>query len=347
MPSNKSTNNLVILAAAGSRKTEHIVDSALAAASGRVLITTFTNENQRHILRRIEQKAGFVPPHITVLGWFSFLIGQCAKPYQRALTGMPLLIRGLNFKGEHSRSAKKTELRYFLDKNSDLYRSNTSDFVVQLDKETDGAVIRRLERSFTHIFVDEVQDLSGYDLDVLDLLLQSSVSTMLVGDPRQHTLNTHIEHRNKKYRGVQLAAWFAERAAYCTMAPRTESYRCNQLICDFADGIYPDMPRTVSVGVEATEHDGIFRVANAELGEYIARYSPVTILRHSKATRTRGFPAMNIGVAKGNTFDRVLIFPTKPMLNYLDHRDPSKLKAPERLYVAVTRARWSVAFAVP
>ena len=54
---------------------------------------------------------------------------------------------------------------------------------------------------------------------------------------------------------------------------------------------------------------------------------------------------MNIGVAKGSTFDRVLIFPTNPMRQFLDE-DPSKLKAPERLYVAVTRARHSVAFVV-
>ncbi|MCE7031634.1 hypothetical protein LY625_03200 [Lysobacter sp. GX 14042] len=41
-----------------------------------------------------------------------------------------------------------------------------------------------------------------------------------------------------------------------------------------------------------------------------------------------------------------MIFPTRPMVEYLKKRDPTKLKAPERLYVAVTRARFSVAFVV-
>jgi hypothetical protein len=59
-----------------------------------------------------------------------------------------------------------------------------------------------------------------------------------------------------------------------------------------------------------------------------------------------GLPAMNIGVAKGSTFDRVLIFPTKPMKQYLADGEPTKLRAPERLYVAVTRARHSAAFMV-
>ena len=70
----------------------------------------------------------------------------------------------------------------------------------------------------------------------------------------------------------------------------------------------------------------------------------MTILRHDKTVDTMGHPALNIGIAKGSTFDRVLIFPTRPMLTYLKDGDPSKLKAPEKLYVAATRARFSVAF---
>ena len=62
---------------------------------------------------------------------------------------------------------------------------------------------------------------------------------------------------------------------------------------------------------------------------------------------TLGLPAMNIGIVKGSTFERVVIFPTRPMKQYLSDGDPSKLKAPESLYVAVTRARYSVAFVVP
>lgn len=340
-------NNVAILAAAGSRKTEHIVESALSVTDGRVLITTYTNENQRQISRRIEQKVGALPPHITVMGWFSFLIGQCAKPYQRAMIGEPLLINGLNFKGRKNQFAKKSDPRYFIDSAANLYRDGVADFVVTLNEKTQGAVIRRLEKVFTHIFIDEVQDLVGYDLDVLDVLMASGVQIMLVGDPRQHTLATSQVRRNGKYSGAGLADWFAERLGICSVETRNHSYRCNQAICDFADAIYPDMPSTTSVGVEPTGHDGIFYVATDDVAGYIAEHGPVTVLRHDKNADTKGLPAMNIGVAKGSTFDRVMIFPTKPMLKYLENRDVTKLKAPERLYVAATRARFSVAFVVP
>lgn len=339
-------SNKVILAAAGSRKTECVVDSALAVNSGHVLITTYTNENQRQIIRRIEQKVGTVPPHISVVGWFSFLIAQCAKPYQQIRLDQPLLIKGLNFIGSRSKYTKKSENRYFLDGNNDLYRDGVSDFVVALNADANGAVVRRLENIYTHIFVDEVQDLVGYDLDVLDMLMASKIQVLLVGDPRQHTLSTSIGPRNRKFRGAGMKAWFEERAGTCELQTREVSYRCNQAICDFADAIYPGMPRTRSFGVTETGHDGIFYVSPKRVVEYLEQYRDVTILRHDKKANTLGIPAMNIGVSKGSTFDRVMIFPTRPMLEYLKKRDPSRLKAPERLYVAVTRARFSVAFVV-
>ncbi|MEE4379793.1 MAG: UvrD-helicase domain-containing protein [Candidatus Competibacteraceae bacterium] len=342
-----ASDNLAILAAAGSRKTEQIVELALAVKSGNVLITTYTEENQRQIVSRIEQKVGTVPSHISIMGWFSFLIAQCAKPYQRALTQEPLLINGLNFKGTRKRYTKKKHLSYFIDRNRDMYRDGVSDFVVKLNAAVNSAIVKRLERIFTHVFIDEVQDLVGYDLEVLDLLLVSQIKMVLVGDPRQHTFATNTGAKHPKYRGIGLTDWFAERSAICGLEERTESYRCCQAICDFADAIYPNLPATTSVNVPPTHHDGIMQVCFDDIEEYVAEYGPVTILRYDKRADTKGFQAINIGVAKGSTFDRVLIFPTKPMLQYLIDRNPVKLKTREKLYVAVTRARFSVAFVVP
>lgn len=340
-------NNTAILAAAGSRKTECVVEEALAAGDGRVLITTYTDENQRHIVRRIEQKVGVVPQNITIMGWFRFLITQCVKPYQRALTGEPFMISGLNFKGRRRRFTRKDDLRYFVDRNADLYRDGVSDLAVQLNEKTHGAVIERLDRIYSRILIDEVQDLVGYDLDILDLLLSSRIGLLAVGDPRQHTFATNLGPRNKRYRGVGLAQWFHAREGRCKLETRNFSYRCNQAICDFADGLFPDLPRTKSRDVSATGHDGIFVVPARKLGSYLRDHGPVTALRHDKRADTFGVAATNIGVAKGSTHDRIIIFPTKPMLGYLADGDASKLKAPERLYVAVTRARFSVAFVVP
>jgi DNA helicase-2/ATP-dependent DNA helicase PcrA len=69
-------------------------------------------------------------------------------------------------------------------------------------------------------------------------------------------------------------------------------------------------------------------------------------LRYRRTVDTLGHPAINMGEAKGSTFDHVLVFPTKPMRDYLVHRDASRLTTREHLYVAVTRARHSVAFVI-
>jgi DNA helicase II / ATP-dependent DNA helicase PcrA len=337
----------VILAAAGSRKTERIVESALAATGGRVLITTFTNENQRRIVRRIEQKVGVVPAHISVMGWFSFLISQCAKPYQRAITGVPLVISGLNFKGKRNRFAKKTTLGFYLDSSGAMYRNEVSDFVRVLDDKTNGAVIRRLERVYGHVLIDEVQDLVGYDLDVLERLLKSRISILAVGDLRQAILEANTASRFRKYRGVGLGNWFEERPELCHIETSCLSYRSNQAICDFADALFPEHPKTRSAEVADTGHDGVFVVSRANVHAYIARWPSLTVLRHNKTSDTCNAAATNIGLAKGSTCERVLVFPTNPMLQYLTTRNPAKLKEPERLYVAVTRARFSLAFAIP
>ena len=54
-----SPRNRAIIAAAGSLKTQYIIDEALAAPAGqRVLITTYTRENCDQIVRRLCQANG-------------------------------------------------------------------------------------------------------------------------------------------------------------------------------------------------------------------------------------------------------------------------------------------------
>lgn len=56
-------------------------------------------------------------------------------------------------------------------------------------------------------------------------------------------------------------------------------------------------------------------------------------------------PAINFGDAKGLTFERVLIYPTKPMREWIkDHSSELVPKSRAKLYVAITRAKYSVAF---
>lgn len=305
---------------------------------------TYTHENQRQICQKLaEANEGIPPDHIHVLGWYTFLINELIRPYQASLTDEVGWLRGLNFIGKHHKFAKKTDLHYFVDSNDDLFRDGVSEFAALVNEASDGLVITRLTACYPHIFIDEFQDLVGFDLEVLDLLLQSNIALTLVGDPRQHTYATSNTMKNKKYVGAGFIDWLNERADTCDIATLTASHRCSQEICDFADALFPDLPATTSLNNAGLDHRGVFVISRHEIADYIRAWNP-TILRDSKRSKTEGLRAINIGVSKGSTFDRVLIFGTKPMLNYVATLDPQKAGDKTRLYVAVTRARHSATF---
>jgi DNA helicase-2/ATP-dependent DNA helicase PcrA len=55
------------------------------------------------------------------------------------------------------------------------------------------------------------------------------------------------------------------------------------------------------------------------------------------------YKAMNIGESKGLTFNRVLIYPTTTMMKWIkDHNYELAPTSRSRLYVAITRAKYSV-----
>jgi superfamily I DNA/RNA helicase len=47
--------------------------------------------------------------------------------------------------------------------------------VKECNEKSGGAVIHRLENIYNYIYIDEVQDLSGYDLDLIELLFRSKI----------------------------------------------------------------------------------------------------------------------------------------------------------------------------
>jgi DNA helicase-2/ATP-dependent DNA helicase PcrA len=338
--------NQAIIAAAGSSKTETVIERALQDPAKRTLITTYTLENLAQITRRIEARQRVIPPHVCVMTWFSFLMNHAVRPYQAAVLGEIDFIRGLNFHGKHGKYVRKAEPdKYFLDVNRDIYRNGVSDFACVANGDSGGSVIGRLEQCFDQIFVDEVQDLVAYDLDFLDLLFRSQIAITVVGDPRQHTFSTNTSSKNKRYQGAGFIDWLKERSDICECEERSTSDRCNQQICDFASSIFPEFDPLESAWSADYGQDGIHRVSASNLDAYMAAYDP-TVLRWSRSSNTQGLDAINIGVAKGSTYERVLIFPTKAMRNFLSDGDSDALSAREKFYVAVTRARHSVGFAL-
>ena len=352
MSQNLSNKNKVIIASAGSGKTTYIVEEALKLKGKRVLVTTYTNENLDQIKVYFIEKNGCMPANITVQSWFSFLLQEGVRPYQNHKSNRSRVQSIYFFKNTNNeqqlikrlRYIKESEDDHYLTKNSYLYEDKVSQFAYKCNEQSKGLIIKRLEKIYDHILIDEAQDLEGWDYDLIGNLIDSSISIVLVGDPRQKILKTHRHVKNKAFETV--FDWLnKKKGGNYTPQEKTESLRCNQHICDFADKLFPDLPKTISKNTDTTNHDGIFYILSKDVGNYISTHNPV-ILRYNKKMDILGFNAINIGVSKGRTFNRVLIFPTRPMLEYLETEDISKAGDKSKLYVAITRAKYSVAFVV-
>lgn len=340
--------NQIVIAAAGGRKTTFLVEEALRQKDKKILITTYTTENLDQITAYFIERAGCVPSNITILSWFTFLLRDGVWPYQNYIL-QDRRVESLDFKTVRVPIVKggRKNPAWYLNRGNFLYKDRASEFVCQCSSVCDNLIVKRLEKIYDVVFVDEMQDLVGWDQELIESLMKSSINITLVGDPRQATYGTNHSSKNKAQKGRNMTKWIEDmvKGDLCVVEERTECFRCNQNICSFADDLYPELPKTESKNGEITGHDGIFTITPNRVNEYFVQHNP-KVLRWNIRADTMGLPAMNIGTSKGRTFDRVLIFPTKPMKEYLRTKDISRAGDLSKLYVAITRARYSVTFVV-
>ena len=376
--------NKHIIAAAGSGKTTRLVEEALNIKNEKVLITTYTQANEEEIRKKIYEINKSIPANIIIQTWFSFLLQHGVRPFQgtfnnvlfeKKIKGLLLVNTqsGLNYYVQPCQECKQNktldpkckkckEPRYYAeDKHFEkhyftqemkIYSDKLSKFVVKSNEKSNGAVIDRIAKIYQHIFIDEVQDLAGYDLELIKSLFNCKSEIILVGDPRQVVYLTHNERKYKDYRNGKIKEFIQEKCKKdcCDFIDLVESYRCKQEICDFADKLYPNLPKTNSKNEDNATDIGIFFVKEKDVETYLQQYNPKQ-LRYSvseKVKNERLFPPKNFGDSKGITVDRVLIYPTNEMKKWIlgsGHTIKSE-GSKAKFYVAITRAKYSVGIVV-
>jgi DNA helicase-2/ATP-dependent DNA helicase PcrA len=341
--------NTVMLAVAGSRKTQSIIDACVTGEEGRKrLVITYTQGGQEDLLRRLG-KGCSANSRPEVLGWYSFVMRHIIRPYlPRQYAGKRLT--GLNFDGVPARGKYATGRSRYLDPQGKAYKLHLSKLAIDVLEASAGSVIDRLERLYDEVFIDETQDLTGYDLDIVSALLRSTIKITLVGDLRQSVYDTNPQDsRHKKYRGLAMIDWFeAEvKVGVLSIAHSVETWRSNQAIAAFSDSIFPSgfgFPATNSQQRVSTGHDGLFALRPADVAAYIAKFAPQCLRYNRTMFSELDLQFRNYGEVKGLTFRRVLIFPTSPIVKFLNEGTRLPDKSACGLYVAVTRAEHSVAF---
>ncbi len=346
------SSNLITIATAGSGKTTGLVKDAIAFDEGQSALITYTRNGASELREKALIDNGYIPNNVQIGTWFTFLLRHFVRPYQRALHETP--IRRLAFvEGRSAKYARKDDIqRYYLAEPDSIYSDKISQFACAVIAATDGRPLRRLEGIYGRLYIDEIQDLAGYDLDLLEYLLASAIDIRMVGDIRQATYKTNNSGRHSQFGGARIINKFEEWRAAGSLEIdfNTNSHRCVQEVCELADLLYPDLPNATSLNGVMTEHDGVFAVRQSDVAAYLQKFSPQTMRLDKRTKNVPGCP-INFGAAKGCTYKRVIIFPHKKLLDSLKHGDFTRLgDAPTtiaKVYVGITRARQSVAFVVP
>ena len=339
----------LVLAVAGSRKTQSIIDDCVTAPAGaRILVITYTVNNQLELRRRLA--AARPAATVDVVGWFTFLLHNVVRPY------LPFMFPGQRVAGMDNESLYQqyvgaAERRRYFTTTGLVRRVHLANLATLLLQRADGLPLRRLEQLYDHVYIDEVQDLGGYDLEVLNLLLGCEVPLTMVGDVRQAVLSTSPEERkHKQFKNMGVWRWFQEqeRKHRLTITQRHETWRCHPDVAAFADGLFPatwGFHPTVSRNTRRTDHDGMFLIRTDDVDAYIRQFTPQPLRWDAKSAKTHNhLEFLTFGTAKGLTRQRVLIFPTDNMRKLLQKGEPLAALTAAKLYVGVTRAEQSVAF---
>ncbi len=363
-------SNRLILASAGAGKSELISKEALIRADRgeSVLLLTYTENNQKELLKKICELNGYKPTAIVIKGWFTFLLEDMIRPYQQCI--FPTRIPGINFNKDgdpHKRNGRNIQgtaeksgdkynpIHYLTRGSGKAHTSYLSKLSSRIIKEAEKKNIKRLADIYDAILIDEVQDLVGWDFDVVKAISKvKELEFICVGDFRQTVYPTHPTIKSPKTNAEKIQRF---QSIGFTPEYMNISWRCVQPICDFAhlihadENLYPETTSKANIPDKFADHIGVFTVPERCAFDYIQRYRPV-ILRLNKGIRLdlcKDQNCYNFGVSKGLGFERVLIIPTEKHRRFLMGDtgvfDRSTTNAPKNtLYVISTRARYSVAF---
>ncbi|MGX1021023.1 DNA helicase-2/ATP-dependent DNA helicase PcrA [Pseudomonas sp. Y3 TE3536] len=361
------------IAGAGSGKTHKIIEDAIEVikAGGRVLVVTYTMSNQAELRSRFVEVYGRSCDDFVVKGLFSFYLEDMVRPYQhfvfpqRITTTMfteqnPHLIPGT--KTWFPNRGEKTEdglnpLHYLTSCKTKAYTGLLAKLATRVSAASKNAPAKRLKEIYQRVFFDEVQDLVGWDYDVIKALSKVMPDSICcVGDFRQTIYTTTFGHKAPET-PLQKIQYFQRLKFEQRSLPKNR--RCIQDICDLSDTIHPGLydktlSEVESVPDEVAHHYGAFVIKRSQVSEYLAAFKPQVLRWSSSMGKSYLPPSLachTFGSSKGLGFDRVLIISPDKHLKYLggDLQVFDKDKTEEsrnKLYVAITRARYSVAFVV-
>ncbi len=368
-------NNQVIFAAAGNGKTYTLCAKAKAAVENGnkyVLLLSYTNEGIRSLENEYKkQNSGILDDKVMFKSWYSFLLSDFIKPYQCSLklndkqykqelpfTFPENFINSIAFYTQDlpPKWYNQTHLQYFINQTHDIIPDRVSHLAYLCNEYSNGKVLNRMEEIYSHIFIDELQDYAGWDLEIISLLFESKMMITCEGDYKQATYRTNNSPKNRQYRDENIRNYFnmLETKGMCTTSYANTTRRFNREICEFINTIHGDVDSMVEPDSnikcdDSVDNTGVYVMDIKYLSQYCQHYHP-TVLRYDKKAKIdfcHNCNIINYGASKGATYERVVIVPVSTTLPFIKRQTKiSSNQTRAKFYVACTRAKHSVVFAV-
>jgi DNA helicase II / ATP-dependent DNA helicase PcrA len=323
----------VVLAVAGSGKTKYIIDNI--EEDTRALILTYTDNNLRNLKTRVLQKFGKIPEGLRIYSYYTFLYTFCFRP----IIGHEIVAKGINWDTPPAITLrlKRNNPKFYIDSHGRLYHNRIAKLL-----ETRGVLnelFERLEKYFDYLFVDEIQDFGGHDINLIYSLVETNINVLLVGDFYQHTFDTSRDGNVNSTLHNDYTVYKSrfKKAGYnIDSSLLSNSYRSGPIICQFLSkelGIKIDSHRTDETSIEFID--------DKERANRLFECCETVKLFYQSSNQYSGLTE-NWGASKGqDCYNDVCIVLNSKTLEYYKNnslRDlPSKTK--NKLYVACTRAK--------
>lgn len=326
----------VVLAVAGSGKTQHIIDKL--NEDSRALIVTYTVNNTVNIKNRILKKLGHMPNGVRVYTYFSFLMSFCVRP----ILGNDLKIKGVSY-SEPPKYAKRNTHAHYINKGHKFYHNRIAKMMMDFGHVSD--ISERIEKYFDFFCVDEIQDFAANDFNLLCALSNTKVRILMVGDFYQHTFDTSRDgniQSNLHKKGLDKYLEHIKKAGYIIdFDTLSHSYRCSPSVCQF-------VRHNIGIQIESHRNDEveIQYVDEKERINILQRDDTIVKLFYQKSNAYLGWTD-NWGNTKGlDDFEDICIVLNPATLKAYEKGTLSDLapSTANKLYVACTRAKGKIYF---
>ena len=326
----------VIFAVAGSGKTTHIVNSLLA--DKRYLIVTYTISNYENLFAKISKKySGLWPENVTLMTYFQFLYRFCYKPF----LSDEICAKGVIYEPNPDQYAKQNNCNYYLSPGGYFYSNRLSFFLEKIGIIDD--IKTRIQDYYDKFIIDEIQDIAGRDFNFLELLMETNVDMLFVGDFYQHTFDTSRDGNVNKSLFDDRAAYearFSQKGVTPDSKTLVNSWRCSKNICDF---ISSNLGIQISSNCSNENFDVFFVTDEKEKAAILGNSDIVKL--HYRECYKYGSDRRNWGDTKGeDCYQDVCVMLNKETMRKYKSGKLSDLAPSTRnkLYVAITRAHRNV-----